>query len=73
MGVRGDLLGREIVFKEKGGEGDVRNYSEREAGLGGPGPSGEPFPEDEKRLARPLPQALAAIWGRTARLRRLCF
>jgi hypothetical protein len=40
------------IFKEKGGEGDVRDYSEREAGLGGPGPSGEPFEEDEEHLAR---------------------
>ena len=31
------------VFEEKGGKGDVRDYSESEAGLGGPGPSGEPF------------------------------
>ena len=31
------------IFEEKGGKGDVRDYSELEAGLGGPGPSGEPF------------------------------
>src|SRR5215467_3781810 len=34
------------VFKEKGGEGDVRDYSEPEAGLGGPAPSGAPFEDD---------------------------
>ena len=36
------------IFKEKGGQGDVRDYSEPEAGLGGPGPSGEPFEDDEE-------------------------
>ena len=40
------------VFEEKGGEGDVRDYSEREAGLEGSGPSGEPFEDDEEHLAR---------------------
>ncbi|PDT77099.1 DUF4240 domain-containing protein [Bradyrhizobium sp. C9] len=43
------------VFAEKGGKGDVRDYSEREAGLGGPGPSGEPFREDPEHLARRYP------------------
>jgi hypothetical protein len=35
------------VFAEKGGDGDVREYSEPEAGMGGPGPTGEPFPAGE--------------------------
>jgi len=48
------------VFKEKGGEGDVRDYSEPEAGLGGPGPSGEAFLEDEEHLARRYPN----LWRR---------
>jgi hypothetical protein len=48
------------VFKEKGGEGDVRDYSEREAGLGGPGPSGEPFDDDEEHLMRRYPK----LWRR---------
>jgi hypothetical protein len=34
------------AFREKGGEGDVRDYSEPEAGLGGAAPSGEPFDDD---------------------------
>ena len=48
------------VFEEKGGEGDVRDYSEREAGLGGPGPSGEPFEDDDHHLARRYPN----LWRR---------
>lgn len=48
------------VFAEKGGEGDVRDHSEREAGLGGPGPSGDPFAEDEQHLARRYPN----LWRR---------
>jgi hypothetical protein len=44
------------IFDEKGGEGDVRGYSEVEAGGGGPGPSGEPFEEDEQHLARRYPK-----------------
>ena len=44
------------VFNEKGGDGDVRNYSEPEAGMGGPGPSGEPFQEDVEHLARRYPK-----------------
>ena len=48
------------VFKEKGGDGDVRDHSEPEAGLAGPGPSGEPFAEDEVHLARRYPQ----LWQR---------
>jgi len=48
------------VFSEKGGHGDVRDQSEREAGLGGPQPSGEPFSEDEEHLARRYPN----LWRR---------
>jgi hypothetical protein len=48
------------VFDEKGGEGDVRDYSEPEAGMGGPGPSGEPFEEEEEHLARRYPN----LWRR---------
>jgi Protein of unknown function (DUF4240) len=44
------------VFEEKDGEGDVRDCSEPEAGMGGPGPSGEPFAEDEEHLARRYPK-----------------
>ncbi len=48
------------VFKEKGGEGDVRDYSELEAGLDGRRPSGEPFVEDGADLARRYPK----LWQR---------
>jgi len=48
------------VFEEKGGEGDVRDYSEPEAGLGGPGPSGDPFEDDEEHLAQRYP----SLWRR---------
>jgi hypothetical protein len=48
------------AFEEKGGEGDVRDHSEPEAGLGGAGPSGEPFVEDEEYLARRYPK----LWHR---------
>ena len=48
------------VFEEKGGEGDVRDYSDPEAGLGGPGPSGEPFEDDDEHLARRYPN----LWRR---------
>jgi len=48
------------VFEEKGGEGDVRDYSEPEAGLGAPGPSGEPFEDDDEHLARRYPN----LWRR---------
>jgi uncharacterized protein DUF4240 len=37
------------IFKEKGGEGDVRDYSEREAGLAGPG-----LPESPSRRTRSI-------------------
>jgi hypothetical protein len=48
------------VCKEKGGQGDARDHAEPEAGLGGPGPSGEPFAEDEEHLARRYPK----LWQR---------
>jgi hypothetical protein len=48
------------VFKEKGGEGDVRDHSEPEAGLAGPGPTGEPFAENEEHLAQRYPK----LWQR---------
>jgi Protein of unknown function (DUF4240) len=48
------------VFKEKGGEGDVRNYSELEAGPPRVRPSGEPFEESEEHLARRYPK----LWQR---------
>jgi hypothetical protein len=48
------------IFEEKGGKGDVRDYSDPEAGLAGPGPSGEPFEEDEEHLARRYPN----LWRR---------
>lgn len=48
------------VFEEKGGEGDVRDYSEREAGLGGSGPSGQPYEDEPERLARRYPK----LWRR---------
>jgi hypothetical protein len=48
------------MFAEKGGAGDVRDRSEPEAGLTGPGPSGEQFEEDEEHLARRYPR----LWRR---------
>ncbi|MEN3384899.1 MAG: hypothetical protein V7608_4943 [Hyphomicrobiales bacterium] len=48
------------VFEQKGGEGDVRDYSEPEAGLGGSGPSGDPFEDDEEHLAKRYPK----LWRR---------
>ena len=48
------------VFEEQGSEGDVRDYSEPEAGIGGLGPSGDPFEEDEEHLARRYPN----LWQR---------
>lgn len=48
------------VFEEKGGEGDVRDHSEPEAGLGTAGPSGEPFEDDEDHLSRRYPR----LWER---------
>ena len=50
------------VFSEKGGEGDVRAYSEPEAGM--PRcelrPSGKPLKDDDKHLARRYPK----LWRR---------
>ena len=48
------------VFKEKGGEGDVRDLSEPEAGLDGSQPSGQPFAEDRAHLALRYPK----LWRR---------
>ena len=48
------------TFEEKGGEGDVRDYSEPEAGLGGPEPAGKPFDEDQAHLAQRYPK----LWAR---------
>ena len=48
------------IFKEKGGEGDVRDRSEPEAGMGGPGPTGEPFSKSEEQFARRYPK----LWQR---------
>jgi len=53
------------VFEEKGGEGDVRDYSEPEAGMAGPGPSGERFGDDDQHLARRYPK----LWQRFSRAR----
>ncbi len=49
------------VFEEKGGEGDVRDYSEPEAGFD-ERPSGEPFEYDDEHLARRYPN----LWRRFA-------
>jgi hypothetical protein len=46
------------VFKEKGGEGDVREYSEIEAGMDGSEPAGEPFSEED------LAQRYPKLWQR---------
>ncbi|CCE00652.1 DUF4240 domain-containing protein [Bradyrhizobium sp. STM 3809] len=48
------------VFRESGGEGDVRDHSEPEAGLGGPEPTGDPLEEDEAHLAARYPK----LWQR---------
>ena len=48
------------VFEEKGGDGDLRDHSEPEAGLGGPGPSGDPIEEDDELLAKRYPR----LWNR---------
>src|SRR5258708_3195694 len=50
------------IFKEKGGEGDGGDYSEPEAGLGGPGPSGEPFEENQAHVARRYPKLWRSFW-----------
>lgn len=48
------------VFEEKGGEGDVRDHSEPEAGMGGAGPSGDPFEENDEHLRQRYPN----LWRR---------
>lgn len=48
------------VFGDKGGDGDVRDHSEPEAGLGGPGPSGDEFADDEEHLKKRYPK----LWRR---------
>lgn len=48
------------VFRERGGQGDLRDYSEPEAGLDGSGPPGEPFEEDGEHLAQRYPN----LWRR---------
>ena len=48
------------VFGEKGGEGDVRDRSEPEAGLGGYGPSGDEFRDDPDHLKKRYPK----LWRR---------
>lgn len=48
------------VYREKGGEGDVRDSADGEAGLGGDGPTGAPFTEDEEHLKK----RYAKLWRR---------
>lgn len=48
------------IFEEKGGIGDVRDYSEDEAGMGGPGPAGEQFQDDVESLSLRYPR----LWQR---------
>ncbi len=48
------------VYADKGGDGDVRDHSEGEAGLGGPDPSGEAFSDDEAHLSKRYPK----LWRR---------
>ena len=54
------------IFEEKGGEGDVREYSEPEAGMDGRRPSGQPYEDDGEHLARRYPK----LWHRFGRLMR---
>lgn len=55
------------VFEEKGGEGDVRDYSDPEAGaFGGPDPTGVRFEEDDAHLARRYPKLWQQFRSRTA-------
>ncbi len=51
-----------IIFEEKGGEGDVRDYAKAEtkAELGESGPTGEQFKEDEVSLSTRYPK----LWDR---------
>jgi hypothetical protein len=48
------------IFKELGGEGDVRDHSELEAGLDARPPVGEAFDEDEVALQERYPK----LWER---------
>ena len=48
------------VYEEKGGEGDVRDHSEPEAGLDGVAPAGVPFAENEEHLTARYPK----LWKR---------
>lgn len=51
------------IFADKGGEGDLRDRSEPEAGGPGPGPLGEPFDEDEAALEARYPRLWARFGG----------
>lgn len=48
------------TYEEKGGDGDIRDHSEPESGLGGDGPTGEEFSDDEEHLAKRYPK----LWAR---------
>lgn len=48
------------IFEESGGDGDVSVHSEPESGLGGDGPTGEEFSDDEEHLAKRYPK----LWAR---------
>lgn len=48
------------VFRGKGGDGDPRDRAAPEAGLGGPGPSGKEFSDDEDHLKKRYPK----LWRR---------
>jgi hypothetical protein len=48
------------IFEESGGDGDVREHADPEAGLGGAGPAGDEFSDDEERLAKRYPK----LWKR---------
>lgn len=48
------------IYVDKGGDGDVRDHAEMEAGLGGPGPSGEEFSDDEAHPSKRYPK----LWRR---------
>ena len=48
------------VFKEKGGDGDPRDHAALEAGLGGPGPAGKEFTDDDEHLKKRYPK----LWKR---------
>jgi hypothetical protein len=48
------------VFEKKGGDADVRNQSDPEAGMDGSDPRGQPFQEDPAHLAQRYPK----LWQR---------